>query len=169
MIPSFGLVLALTKGLHIAALVLWCAGLIALPLMLGKHRADEQQADYARLRLLTHDSYIYVVTPAAVVAIAAGAALIFLRGVFHPWMFAKLVGVGALVCLHAWVGHIVLLMSERAGEYEPPNPVPLLAGLFAVMSAILLLVLVKPVFPNVTPNLLERPLGRQLSFPDTPI
>jgi len=119
------MILTIVKGLHIAALVLWCAGLVALPLMLGKHRIDDDQADYGRLRLLTHDSYSFIVTPAAVIAIAAGTLLIYLRGVFEPWMFAKLVAVGLLVSLHALVGHTVILMSERRGEYAPPSSVPL--------------------------------------------
>jgi len=164
-----GVIVTLVKALHIAALALWCAGLIALPLMLGKHRADEAQADYARLRLLTHDSYILIVTPAAVVAIAAGTLLIYLRGAFEPWMFAKLVAVGMLVALHALVGHTVVLMSERRGEYAPPSSVPLVSGSIATMVVVLLLVLAKPVVPDWLPAWLTAPQNRQLPFDETPI
>ncbi len=160
---------AILKALHIAALLLWCAGLIALPLMLGKHRVGERQADYARLRLLTHRSYTFLVTPAAVVAIGAGTALIFLRAAFVPWMFAKLVAVGLLVALHALVGHTVVQMSERRGEYAPPSSAPLIAVSIATMVAVLLLVLGKPADPHVIPSWLERPLGRQLPVDETPI
>lgn len=169
MTPFFGLFLSITKGVHIAALVLWCAGLVALPLMLSKHRADEAQADYTRLRLLTHLSYIFIVTPAAVLAIIAGTWLIFMRGVYEPWFYAKLVAVGLLVILHAWVGHIVLLMSERRGEYQPPNTVPVIIGSFVIMTAVLLLVLGKPVIGDITPSWLNQPMNRQLPFPETPI
>jgi len=85
------MVLTVVKALHIAALILWSAGLIALPLVLGKHEAGEEQADYARLRRITNYGYTRIVTPAAVIAVSAGTALIFLREVFVPWMFAKLV------------------------------------------------------------------------------
>ena len=163
------MILSIVKGLHIAALILWCAGLVALPLMLGKHRLDEGQADYARLRLLTHDSYTMIVTPAAVIAIAAGTALIYLRGVFEPWMFAKLVAVGLLVCLHALVGHTVLLMSERRGQYTPPAPLPLIIGSIATMTVVLLLVLAKPVVPDIAPAWLKTPQHRQLPVEETPI
>lgn len=163
------MIVTLVKSLHIAALILWCAGLVALPLMLGKHRTDEAQADYARLRLLTHDSYAFIVTPAAVVAIAAGTLLIYLRGVFEPWMFAKLVAVGLLVALHALVGHTVLLMSERRGEYAPPSAVPLITGSIATMIAVLLLVLAKPVVPDILPHWLTVPQHRQLPVDETPI
>lgn len=163
------MILTLVKSLHIAALVLWCAGLVALPLMLAKHDIADEQARYSRLRRLTHDSYAFIVTPAAVVAIAAGTVLIYLRGVFVPWMFAKLVAVGVLVALHALVGHTVVLMSERRGEYAPPSPVLLIFGLIATMVVILLLVLAKPIIPDLVPNWLETPLLRQLPVDETPI
>ncbi|MEP9402652.1 CopD family protein [Sphingomonas sp. VNH70] len=161
--------LSLVKALHIAALILWCAGLVALPLVLAKHRRDEAQTTYARLRLLTHGGYTMIVTPAAVTAIAAGTALIYLRGVFQPWMFAKLVAVGLLVCLHALVGHTVVLMSERRGDYAPPSPVPLVVGSIATMVVVLLLVLAKPVVPDIAPAWLQTPQNRQLPVEETPI
>ena len=163
------MILSIVKALHIAALILWCAGLIALPLVLAKHSRDEAQTTYARLRLLTHDSYTMIVTPAAVVAIAAGTALIYLRGVFEPWMFAKLVAVGLLVCLHAFVGHVVLLMSERRGEYAPPSAVPLVVASILTMTVVLLLVLAKPVVPDIAPAWLKTPQNRQLPVEETPI
>ncbi|MEH3036647.1 MAG: CopD family protein [Sphingomonas adhaesiva] len=163
------MILSLVKALHIAALILWCAGLVALPLMLGKHRADDNQAEYSRLRMLTHDSYAFIITPAAVVAIAAGTLLIYLRGVFEPWMFAKLVAVGLLVSLHALVGHAVLLMSERRGEYTPPSPVPLTVGGIVTMVIVLLLVLSKPIIPDILPHWLTVPQHRQLPVDETPI
>lgn len=162
------MILTLVKSLHIAALILWCAGLIALPLVLAKHDTDETQADYRRLRRITHHGYTRIVTPAAVVAIAAGTALIFLRGVFVPWMFAKLVAVGLLVSLHALIGHTVVLMSERRGEYTPPTPVPLIGAMLGTMTAVLLLVLAKPVVPDLIPAWLEAPQHRQLPLEATP-
>ena len=163
------MILTFVKALHIAALILWCAGLVALPLVLAKHDTDEEQADYARLRRITHGGYTRIVTPAAVVAISAGTALLFLREVFVPWMFAKLVAVGLLVALHALIGHTVVLMSERRGDYAPPSAVPLLGAMIVTMTAVLLLVLAKPVMPDLIPSWLEAPHDRQLPFDETPI
>ncbi len=162
------MIVAWIKALHLAALILWCAGLVALPLALSKHAIGESQADYARLRRITHYGYTRIVTPAAVIAIAAGTALIFVRGVFVPWMFAKLVAVGLLVALHAFVGHIVVLMSERRGDYAPPSSVPLLGATSVIMTAVLLLVLAKPVMPDLTPRWLDQPQHRQLPVEATP-
>lgn len=159
--------IALVKAVHIAALLLWCAGLIALPLMLSRHRRRESQMHYSRLRLLTHDSFSFIVTPAAVIAIAAGTLLIWLRQAFEPWMYAKLAAVGLLVCLHAFIGHVVVETSERRGGYLPPPAAPLLLAILLVISVILLLVLDKPRIENIAPDWLRTPLGRQL--PEVPI
>lgn len=163
------MILTLLKALHIAALILWCAGLLTLPLMLAKHKLGEVQADYTRLRLLTHGSYTMIVTPAAVLAITAGTALIYWRGVFDLWMFAKLVAVGMLVVLHTLIGHTVGLMNEQRGEYAPPSPFPLIAASIAIMLVVLLLVLGKPAMPDVIPAWLKAPQHRQLPLDEMPI
>ncbi len=162
------MIVAWVKGLHIAALILWCAGLVALPLVLSKHDVAEEQADYARLRRITHYGYTRIVTPAAVIAIAAGTALIFLRGVFEPWLFAKLVAVGLLVALHGLTGHVVVLMSERRGTYAPPSSKPMIVITLLTMTAVLLLVLGKPAVPDLIPAWLEAPQDRHLPFEATP-
>lgn len=66
------------KTVHLAALILWCGGLFALPLMLALHDASARQVDYTRIRHVTHFGYIYPVTPAALVTIGSGTAPILL-------------------------------------------------------------------------------------------
>ena len=157
------------KGLHIAALIVWCAGLFALPLLLGRHDPGLSQAPYARLRQLTDASYRLVMTPAAVIAIAAGTALVFARGVYEPWMAAKLAAVGLLVCLHAWQGLAVVKMGEYAGQRSTPNAALLIVLSIGVMSIVLLLVLAKPAPPpGLLPQWLLRPLYRSLPIEATP-
>ena len=158
------------KLLHIAALSIWCAGLIALPLLLAKHDHHDQQAVFSRLRLLTHRAFIGLVTPAAVIAIAMGAALLFMRDVFVPWMFVKLVLVGVLVLLHAWIGHITINMGERQGDYDPPRARWLLALSLAAMCAILVLVLGKPVMSDrLAPSWLTEPMDQPLPVDEVPM
>lgn len=161
--------IAAFKLLHIAALIIWCAGLIGLPLVLSKHDPDDEQEDYAHLRILTHRAYIAIVTPAAVIAIAMGTVLIFLRGVFVPWMFAKLVMVGALVLLHAWIGHITLNVGERHGRYDPPPAWRLLIIAVIAMVVILVLVLGKPLLgEELTPAWLNAPQDQPLPVEEVP-
>ncbi len=158
----------LLKAIHIAALLLWVAGLLSLPLMLARHEEGDHQFRYARIRKFTHYSYTRLVTPAAVIAIAAGVPLIFLRDMFELWLFAKLALVGLLVALHAYIGHIVLKMGEEGDDRAPPAW-PLLAGLGVLVPAILLIVLVKPALNmDWAPEILHQPIGRQLPLEEVP-
>ena len=137
--------------------------------MLSKHEIGEGQGSYAQLRLLTHRAYSYFVTPAAIIAITAGTALIFLAGAFTLWMFVKLLVVGVLVSLHAWIGHLVILMSERRGSFVPRSALPTLLPIVVAMVAILFLVLGKPTLDSFAPAWLDHPLGHELPVDETPI
>jgi uncharacterized membrane protein len=161
-------VLAL-KALHVATLIVWCAGLLALALLLTAHDPQHEQSIYARLRRLTHYSYTGLVTPAAVLAIAAGTALLFARGIFEPWMYAKLGVVGVLVALHAWLGLAVSKIGETAGRHKPPSARLALAIALPAMAAALLLVLAKPSLPpGLLPEVLDAPRYRSLPLDATP-
>lgn len=157
------------KSLHIVALLVWCAGLLALPLMLARHDPQHSQATYARLREITQFTYIALLTPAAVLAVAAGVALIFVRHVFEPWMFAKLAAVALLVCLHAWQGHLLTQMGETRGERQSPSALLTIMLATPIITAVLVLVLAKPDLPaSLLPAWLLSPLGRPLPVPETP-
>ena len=108
MIEAFAGIVPHLKAVHVTGLVLWCAGLFALPLMLARHDSSISQHDYARVRNATHYGFTVLVTPAAVTAIASGTLLVFLRDVFVTWMFFKLVLVALLVTFHAWIGHTLV-------------------------------------------------------------
>ncbi|OWK28312.1 CopD family protein [Sphingomonas mucosissima] len=161
--------ITILKALHIIALLLWMAGLLSLPLMLARHEEGEHQFRYARIRKFTHYSYTRLVTPAAVIAIAAGTPLIFLRGMFVPWLFAKLALVALLVALHAYVGHVVLKMGEEAGEQPAPPAWPIMIALGVLILGILSLVLMKPPLDaQHLPELLHQPIGRHLPLDEVP-
>ncbi|TFL18356.1 CopD family protein [Jannaschia formosa] len=153
------------KALHISMLVLWCAGLFALPLMLSRHDRAISQSDYGRVRRATHYGYIFVITPAAVLAIASGALLVFLREAFVPWMFAKLIFVALLVVSHAWVGHTISAVAEQPQAHEPPRPLVPTLLLSLPILAILALVLAKPDPGEIPfPDWLVAPRDVQLPF-----
>lgn len=163
------LVIAIVKGLHIAAILLWAAGLIALPLLLSQHKRGHGQAEYQRIRRFTHYGYTHLLTPAAVIAVAAGTALLFLREMFVPWMFAKLVLVGALVALHAWIGNLVVRMGEHVNKRQPSAILPLVLLAIALCVGILLLVLAKPDHEVPLPDWLTTPRDHQLPVEEVPI
>lgn len=155
----------LFKAAHIIALVVWCAGLMALPLMLAKHSPAIELADYRILRSASHLTYTLCVTPAAVVAVIAGTWLIFMREVFSPWFFAKLAFVAVLVMAHAWIGHVVAKVGEEPAEHRPPAPYLPLIAVFVPVLVILSLVLAKPTLDWIVfPEWLTEPRNAQLSF-----
>ncbi|CUH11376.1 putative membrane protein [Jannaschia seosinensis] len=155
----------LFKGVHIAALSIWCGGLLALPLMLTRHDPAITQDDYRRIRRATHLTYTVCVTPAAVIAVIAGTWLIFMREAFVPWLYAKLVFVALLVAAHAWVGHILVDVAETPGRSRPPAPYLPVAAILVPVLGILVLVLGKPDLGWVSfPQWLLEPYGGQFPF-----
>ena len=158
----------LFKAAHIIGLIIWCGGLLALPLMLTRHDPAISVQDYRTIRTASHVTYTLVVTPAAVIAVIAGTWLIFMREVYVPWMFAKLAFVAALVMAHGWIGHIVAKIGEEPSEHRPPASWLPIALVLAPMLVILTLVLAKPVLGWIAfPDWLTEPRGGQLLF-DTP-
>jgi len=167
--------IASLKALHIATLVIWCAGLIALPVMMqayGRSRAATTEAGFGTFRLLSHGAYTRLVTPAAVVAIAAGTALIFAVPVTADWLLVKLAAVSGMVLLHAWLGHLIARTGEERGRYRLPSPLWALAGALPLMALVLWLVLAKPDLAALVeqlPSWMRQPLGRELPPELTPI
>ncbi|MDB5660118.1 MAG: hypothetical protein JWS10_2733 [Cypionkella sp.] len=153
------------KALHLSFVAVWVAGLVALPLMLARHDRSIVQAEFAQIRRATHFGYVWVITPVAVLAIASGTALIFMREVFTMWIFAKLVLVTGLVAMHAWVGHTIISVAETEGQHEPPGPMISVMLVCGLALCILGLVLGKPELEELpVPSWLLRPLGYQLPF-----
>jgi len=153
------------KALHLAFLMVWIAGLLALPRMLARHDRAVVQAEFAQIRRATHFGYVWVITPAAVLAIASGTTLVFLREVFTVWVLAKFALVTGLVAIHAWVGHTIVAVAETEGRHEPPGPLVPTILVTGLVLGILYLVLAKPDLGTVAmPAWLMEPLGRQLPF-----
>lgn len=165
--------IAALKAVHIAAMLCWCAGLIALPMLLISYRGARRQTRYTEFRLLTHYGYVGFATPAAVIAVVAGTALIFAAQVFDLWFLAKLAFVSLMALTHAWIGHLI----EQSGLRRPGMPVaggtsrgyamphPVIALLIAVpsMAAVLWLVLAKPDLSwtaDLMPRILLAPRGQ---------
>lgn len=156
------------KALHLGFVVIWVAGLFALPRMLARHDRAVVQAEFAQIRRATHYGYVWVITPAAILAIASGLALVFLREVFTVWIFGKFILITGLVAVHAWVGGTIVEVAETEGRHEPPGPLLPTLMIVALSVGALTLVLGKPDLTGLpVPIWLTEPLGRQLPF-DTP-
>lgn len=157
------------KFLHICALALWCAGLLMLPLLLARADNPVRAGEAARMRIFAHFAYNFCVSPAAVIATLAGGGLLFARWVFEPWMFAKLVQIGALIIVHTYVGHCVARLGEVGYVRPVVPPALLLAAGLAIMCTILFTVLAKPhLDAAMMPDWLSAPLNRQLLLAPAP-
>lgn len=151
------------KSLHFTALLLWTAALLAMPIVLRRAGELASQQEFNAYRRTVFWGYVGAMTPAAVIAIASGTVLVFLRETFTVWFMVKLLGVGLMVVAHAWLGHAVSMSGESGGTYRPPAawlPMGLTA---AGASLVLLMVLGKPIID--VPAMLEgidSPLGYEL-------
>ncbi|WP_025051033.1 CopD family protein [Sulfitobacter noctilucae] len=147
------------KAGHIFGLIVWCGGLIGMSLMLALHDPAVSQVDYHRIRRATHLTYTLAVTPAAVLTVIAGTWLIFMRGTFFPWFYAKLFFVMLLVSAHIWIGEVLVSVADSAGRKRPPHPWLPIAAILVPATFILFLVLAKPDLGWLAfPDWLQEPL-----------
>lgn len=160
--------IAFLKAIHIGALSLWCAGLILLPVLMHQHgRRTEMrtQAGFSEFRWLTHYSYTCAVSPAAVIAVAAGTALIFAAQVFDIWMMLKLVAVAGMVAVHALLGHLIVQVGEGRGQFHLPRVGLTLVVILPLIGTVLWLVLAKPDLKDLVdllPEALLEPRGNTI-------
>lgn len=82
------------KLVHIAAISVWCAGMLGLPLLFLRRNSVRDEPDLNRLHRLVRRLYVVVMSPAAFLAVASGTGLIFLRATYAPWFGVKLSLVG---------------------------------------------------------------------------
>ncbi|QDL99477.1 hypothetical protein FLL57_20145 [Rhodopseudomonas palustris] len=151
--------IAWLKLVHILALMVWCAGLLALP-GLFVHRSRLADAEAAELHRLTRTLFIKITSPAAFVAVVAGTVLLFMRDVFTTWMMLKLVVVGVLVVIHVRGGHQILNLFGPEGHYAAWRRWTMTAATLCTIAGILTLVLAKPVLaPLNLPDWMTRPGG----------
>jgi len=156
--------LAWLKAAHIAALCVWCAGLVFLPMLfLGRARRPELPM-LKRLWRFTWFGYRGVISPAAVLAIATGTGLIFANNVFVPWLFLKLLVVGGMALLHMYYGHVLEKLADRDRCYPRLGSIGLMVAANLLILTVLLLVLGKPpVDAGIFPEWLRQPgTGQEL-------
>ncbi len=132
------------KFIHMAAISIWCAGLICLPgLYAQRHRVENDEALY-RLQGLVRFAYVSLISPAAFVAIGSGIGLIFLQATFVEWFSVKMAFVGVLVVIHILTGLVIIRLFEDGERYPAWRFVAVTIVTTLVTLAILIVVLAKP-------------------------
>lgn len=132
------------KTIHIAAIVVWCGGLLVLPALFANRNRTANDPQLWHLQSFTRALYTLVISPAAFIAVVAGTGLIFTREVFTVWFALKLLAVGVLVALHVRAGFVVLDLFDEGRLYARWRVYASALAATLTMSAILWLVLLKP-------------------------
>jgi len=145
------------KLVHIAAISVWCAGLLGLPGLFLRRNRVGSEAELNRLHQLVRQIYVAVMSPAAFVAVASGTALIFLRATFAPWFGVKLGLVGLLVAMHILAGLVIIRLFDPEERYAIWRAVLATTATLGIVLLILFVVLAKPVFPELLPSAMSRP------------
>lgn len=129
------------KILHVSAMVLWFAGLFFLPrLFVARHRG-ERDAAAGYFNATANTLYFRMATPAALVAVASGMALIAF-GPSGAWLVIKLVVVAGAVFLHLYMGVVLYELGHGRDRHGPDFyrtlgwlPLLLLLGIAALTGA----------------------------------
>ena len=130
---------------HIVTLGAWSAALLILAGLYAAPPMAQERASVERYALMCRYVFVILGSPAAVLAIISGSALVALRGVEGSWLLAKLAVVALLAMYHVYCGR--LLHAQEHEALRPPRAWK--AGLLifvpvAFISAIVVLVLAKP-------------------------
>lgn len=136
--------IASLKFIHVAAIAMWCAGLIALPSLYVQRAHVKDGETLYRLQGQVRFAYVALISPSAFVAVASGAGLIFAAGTFVPWFSLKLAFVGVLVLIHIFTGLVIIRLFEEGEVYSVWRFVAVTGLTVAVTLTILILVLAKP-------------------------
>ncbi|MFS2139008.1 CopD family protein [Duganella sp. Dugasp56] len=135
----------LLKTLHIAAVIAWLGGMLAV--VLGPLSFVRDVSEHGRTPLLDRVPQWerYVTTPAMLIVWVAGITLTT-TGHWFPqiWLMAKLVLVFLLSALHGILIGRLRKISQRRAPKEIKNSHHLAAGIILIASVIVALVVLKP-------------------------
>ena len=132
------------KFIHLAAIAIWSGGLLILPFLFWQRRTLLAGPDLDRLHRITRLVYVELTSPAAVLAIGSGTALIFLQATFAEWFSLKMLLVSLMAMLHVVAGLILGQLFSPKGRFSRSSYVLLSSAYLVLIAAVLWLVLAKP-------------------------
>ncbi len=136
------------KSLHVIGMVAWFAGLFYLPRLFVYHVDCTDEPGRRRFEIMERRLYRAIMTPAAVVTVLAGLALLvdYAWAAYSKagWLHVKLTLVAGLVVYHWLCGRYLANLRDgrnrhSARFYRVFNEVPTL-----VLIAVVCLTIVKP-------------------------
>jgi len=135
------------KFVHFCALLVWCAGLFALPALLSLYGRCANREERVRVVAATRFTYVALASPAAVLAVVSGTAMIHATGSYGGWMLAKLTLVTGMVVFHAVCGKLVLVLQRRPHAVRPGWLLTLGGVPLLLVPGVLAMVLWQPEMP----------------------
>ncbi len=132
------------KVIHISALILWCAGLIYMPLLHSRQRHVRSRSQFSRLRVMSRYLYVVVASPAAIITIVSGGTLVYLQDATTGWLAAKLGVVSLMALFHARCGHVLMLLGHESGRSRHRASAWVVLIPAILISSVLWLVLTRP-------------------------
>lgn len=139
--------LLIIKGLHIAFMVAWFAGIFYLPRIFVYH-AENQSPDVDAIFKVMERRLLYFVTPFAILTAVFGVSLIFAYGkawfAASLWMHVKLTLVVLLYIYHAYCFKLLADFKHNRNQrsarfYRIFNELPVI-----ILFAVILLAVTKP-------------------------
>jgi uncharacterized membrane protein len=137
-------VTTLLKFIHLATIAIWSAGLIALPFLFRQRQMLGPGPDLDRLYRMARFAYIGMTSPAAVIAIGSGTALIFLQATFQEWFTIKMALVAAMVMLHVVAGLVLARLFLPDGRFGRLSYLGLSSAYLVLVTVIICVALAKP-------------------------
>ena len=137
---------AWVKAFHVIFMVTWFAGLFYLPRLFVYHAQTEDQPGRTRFETMERKLYRGIMAPGAILTIAFGSWLIYLRGLdwflAAGWLHLKLALVTALIAYHVYLGVLMRRFATGANRhghryYRWLNEAPVLVLVAAVLLAVL--------------------------------
>ncbi|ESR23262.1 CopD family protein [Lutibaculum baratangense] len=132
------------KAIHVSTILIWAAGLFYLPGLFAAHHVRTGE-HFRRLRLMTRLTYLGVTSPAAILAIVSGGALIYVNDAYGGWLVVKLTLVGMMMGFHILCGHMVDKLRSGPAMWSPAAQRALMVVPALLIPGILVMVLGKPI------------------------
>ncbi len=137
--------IAWLKIIHIAGLSIWVAALFYLPSLLASHAEKEKLREFHRHRAITRITYLGVASPAAIVTIVSGSALIYFADAHGGWLVLKIGLVSLMTLFHVFCGSLLVRMRRQEEAGRPMLMASLVSAPAILVPGVLYLVLAKPI------------------------
>jgi len=132
----------LILSVHIVFLLMWSASLVYFPHLLVREATRDDRQSRAHAIAMQRSLYSLIMTPSALLAVAAGTALVFLRGFSGGWLHVKLLLVLVMVLFHVYCGALMDAfrrehIQRRLWVYRslPLLPALLVTGVVTLVTA----------------------------------